>query len=157
MKRRYATAGAIALAAVVADLLTKRWASVTFDSSPVDVIGSFLRFSFVENTGAAFSTFRGNGSVFGIAAIVAIGVVLWFLRGARSSLEVVALGLVMAGAAGNLIDRIARGPGIFDGPVIDWINLWVIPTFNLADASITVAVALLLLGAWFGKDPGADG
>jgi signal peptidase II len=153
MRRRYATAGAIALAIVVADLLTKRWASVTFDATPVDVIGSFLRLSFVENSGAAFSTFRGNGSVFGIAAIIAIFVVLWFLRGARSSLEVVALGLVIAGAAGNLIDRIARGPGLFDGPVIDWINLWIIPTFNLADASITVAVVLLLLGAWTDNQP----
>jgi signal peptidase II len=117
------------------------------------VIGHFLRFSFTENTGAAFSTFQGNGSVFGIAAIIAIVVVLWFLRGARSWLEVVALGLVMAGAAGNLIDRIARGPGLFDGPVIDWINLWIIPTFNLADASVTVAVVLLLLGAWTSKKP----
>lgn len=153
MRRRYATAGAIALAVVVADLLTKRWASVTFDAAGVDGIGSFLRFSFVENTGAAFSTFRGNGSVFGVAAIVAIVVVLWFLRGARSGLEVVALGLVMAGAAGNLIDRIARGPGLFDGPVIDWINLWIIPTFNLADASITVAVVLLLVSAWVAKPP----
>ena len=148
MIRRYATAGLIAAAVVTADLLTKRWASDTFTAEPVDVLGSFLQVRFVENTGAAFSMFQGRGSVFGVAAVVAIGAVLWFLRNTSSSWEVVGLGFVMAGAAGNLIDRIARGQGLFDGPVIDWINLWFIPTFNLADASITVAVVLLLLGTW---------
>ncbi len=148
MSRRYTVAGLVAVAIVAADLLTKRWASHNFTSEPVDIIGSFLQFRFVENTGAAFSMFQGRGSFFGVAAIVAVGAVLWFLRSARSNWEVVGFGFVMGGAAGNLLDRIFRGPGIFDGPVIDWINLWFIPTFNLADASITVAVVLLILGAW---------
>lgn len=148
MIRRYTIAGLIATAIVAADLLTKRWASVTYTSEPVDILGGVLQFRFVENTGAAFSMFQGKGSFFGVAAIVAIVAVLWFLRTAGSSWEVAGLGFVIGGAAGNLIDRVARGPGVFDGPVIDWINLWFIPTFNLADASITVAVVLLFLGAW---------
>lgn len=148
MTRRYTTAGLIAGAVVVADLLTKRWAASTLTSEPVDVLGSFLQVRFVENTGAAFSMFQGRGSFFGVAAVVAIGAVLWFLRSAESGWEVAGLGFVMGGAAGNLLDRIFRGPGLFDGPVIDWINLWIIPTFNVADASITVAVVLLLLGSW---------
>lgn len=148
MTRRYTTAGLIAGAVVVADLLTKRWAASTLTSEPVDVLGSFLQVRFVENTGAAFSMFQGRGSFFGVAAVVAIGAVLWFLRSAESGWEVAGLGFVMGGAAGNLLDRIFRGPGLFDGPVIDWINLWVIPTFNVADASVTVAVVLLLLGSW---------
>lgn len=148
MTRRYTTAGLIAGAVVVADLLTKRWAASTLTSEPVDVLGSFLQVRFVENTGAAFSMFQGRGSFFGVAAVVAIGAVLWFLRSAESGWEVAGLGFVMGGAAGNLLDRIFRGPGLFDGPVIDWINLWIIPTFNVADASVTVAVVLLLLGSW---------
>lgn len=148
MTRRYMTAALIAAVVVSLDLVTKRWASQTYTSEPVDVLGSFLQFRFVENSGAAFSMFQGRGSVFGVAAIVAVAAVLWFLRNAASQWEVAGLGLVMAGAVGNLVDRIARGPGLFDGPVIDWINLWFIPTFNLADASITVAVVLLLLGSW---------
>lgn len=148
MIRRYTIAGLIAAAIVAADLLTKRWASGRFTAEPVDVLGSFLQFRFVENTGAAFSMFQGRGSFFGIAAVVAIVVVLWFLRSAGSGWEVAGLAFVIGGAAGNLIDRIARGPGLFDGPVIDWINLWRIPTFNIADASITVAVVLLFIGAW---------
>lgn len=148
VKRNYAVAGLTGLAVVAADLLTKRWASARFTAEPVDILGSFLQFRYVENTGAAFSMFQNAGPFFGVAAILAIGAVLWFLRNARNGWEVAGLGLVMSGAAGNLIDRIARGPRLLDGPVIDWINLWVIPTFNLADASITVAVAVLLIGSW---------
>ena len=148
MIRRYTTAGAIALAVVIADLLTKRWASATFSAEPVNVIGTFLQVRFVENTGAAFSSFQGNGSFFGVAAIGAIAFVLWIMRNAESTWEVAGFGLVIAGALGNLIDRIARGPGLFDGPVIDWVNLWVIPTFNVADAAITIAVVLLFIGSW---------
>lgn len=148
MIRRYATAGLIAVVVVIADLLTKRWASATFTPVPEDVLGSFLQFRYVENTGAAFSSFQGNGSFFGVAAVIAVGFVLWLVRNARSNWEVAAFGLILAGAMGNLIDRIGRGDGLFDGPVIDWINLWIIPTFNLADASITIAVILLAIGAW---------
>lgn len=147
-RRKYGWGIAIGVAVVVVDLLTKRWASSRFSFEPVDVLGDFLQFRFVENTGAAFSMFQGAGSFFAVAAIVAIGVVLWFLRGARNPWEVVGLGLVMGGAAGNLVDRIARGEGLFDGPVIDWVNLWFIPTFNVADASITCAVVVLLVGSW---------
>ena len=148
VRNGYTTAVAVAVAVVALDALTKRWASATFTPQPVDVIGSFLQFRFVENTGAAFSMFQGAGSVFGVAAIVAIALILWFLRQPHGTLEVGGMGLVMGGAAGNLVDRIARGPGLLDGPVIDWIDLWFIPTFNLADASITVAVVVLLIGSW---------
>jgi signal peptidase II len=63
-------------------------------------------------------------------------------------LEVCAFGLIVGGALGNLLDRITRGDGFLDGHVIDWINLWWIPTFNVADMSITIAVVLLLIQAW---------
>lgn len=145
---KYGIGMATGVAAVVADLLTKRWASSRFGPEPVDVLGTFLQFRYVENTGAAFSMFQGAGPVFGIAAVVAVGAVLWFLRSTRNWWEVVGLGLVMGGAGGNLVDRIARGDGALDGPVIDWINLSIIPTFNLADASITLAVIVLLIGSW---------
>lgn len=146
--RTYRWAVGIGVAVVVLDLLTKRWASSRFTFEPVDVLGDFLQFRYVENTGAAFSMFQGAGPFFAVAAIVAVGVVLWFLRSTRNRWEVVGLGLVLGGATGNLIDRIARGEGLFDGPVIDWVSLWFIPTFNVADASITCAVVVLLVGSW---------
>ena len=50
---------------------------------------------------------------------------------------------------GNLSDRIFRGDGVLDGAVVDWIDWWFIPTFNLADAALNVGVAMLLLAVIF--------
>lgn len=148
---RYLIGLGIGAAVTIADLLTKRHAALNFDGDPVALIPGFLGFTFVENPGGAFGMFRSGGVVIGIAAVIVTIVVLIALAGARPTLETVALGFVVGGALGNIIDRFARGPGIIDGPVIDWIDLWIIPTFNLADASVTVAVALLLIHAWLSR------
>lgn len=146
--RRYLIGVGVASGVVTADLLTKRYASVTFEGSPVEILPGFLGFTYVENSGGAFGFFQDGGTLIGVAALVVTLVVIGSLVAARPTLEVVALGLVLGGALGNLVDRLARGGGLLDGAVIDWINLWIIPTFNLADASISVAVGLLLIQAW---------
>lgn len=146
--RRYSAALGIALAVVVADLLTKRYASIHFADSPIEVIPGFLTFTFTENPGAAFSLFQNAGPFMGVAAVVVSVFVLWSIRAERPLLEVVALGLVLGGANGNLMDRVFRGEGLLDGKVIDWISMWWIPTFNISDASVTIAVGLLLIHAW---------
>ncbi|TDI50142.1 MAG: signal peptidase II [Acidobacteria bacterium] len=148
LNRRYSTTLGIALAVVVADLVTKRYASAHFADSPVEVIPGFLTFTFTENPGAAFSLFQNAGPFMGVAAIVVSVFVLWSIRTERPFLEVAALGLVLGGANGNLIDRVFRGEGFLDGKVIDWISMWWIPTFNISDASVTIAVGLLLIHAW---------
>ena len=146
--RRYLIGLGIGAAVVVADLVTKRHAAINFDGNPVEVIPGFFGFTYLENPGGAFGMFQSGGVIIGIAAVIVTIVVLVALASARPMTETVALGLVVGGAFGNLIDRFARGPGIIDGPVIDWIELWLIPTFNLADASVTVAVALLVIHTW---------
>jgi signal peptidase II len=146
--RRYALAVGLAVGIVAVDLFTKRYASLNFVDSPVEVIPGFLSFTYVENPGAAFSLFQNAGPVMGVLAILVTGFVLGSLRTHRPGIEVVALGLVLGGANGNLMDRIFRGAGFLDGKVIDWVNLWIIPTFNVADASVTAAVALLIIHAW---------
>ncbi len=148
MIRRYLAALAIALAVLVADLLTKRYASIHFADSPTEVIPGFLTFTFTENPGAAFSLFQNAGPFMGVAAVVVSIFVLWSIRTERPLLEVAALGLVLGGANGNLMDRVFRGEGFLDGKVIDWISMWWIPTFNISDASVTIAVGLLLIHAW---------
>lgn len=148
MRLRYAVATSIAAAIVIIDLVTKRYAAVTFDGNPVSVIGDFFSFTYHENPGAAFSLFPEGGQFLGVAALVIIGLLLYTLRLERPMLEVIAYGFVLGGAAGNLADRIFRADGFLDGPVIDWINLWFIPTFNIADTAITVAVVLLIIDAW---------
>ena len=151
MTRRYLVGLGIAAAIVVADLLTKRYAALNFDGNPVEIIPGFFGFTFVENPGGAFGMFQNGGVVIGIAAVIITVVVLVALAAERPLAETIALGLVVGGAVGNLVDRFARGEGIIDGPVIDWVELWWIPTFNIADASVTVAVAVLLIHAWRSK------
>lgn len=146
--RRYSIGLGIAAVLVVADLLTKRYAALNFEGDRVEIIPGFFGFTYLENPGGAFGMFQNGGVVIGVAALLITIVVLVALGMERPLLETVALGFVVGGAVGNLVDRFARGEGIIDGRVIDWIELWVIPTFNIADASVTVAVALILVQAW---------
>ena len=146
--RRYALAVGIAVCVVLLDQWTKWFASIHFAGDPFVVIPGFLTLTYTENPGAAFGSLQNAGPILGLAAIgVSLGL-LWALRHPRPGLEIVAFGLIMGGALGNLVDRISRGAGLLDGKVIDWVNLWWIPTFNLADASITTAVVLLLIQSW---------
>ncbi|MDP9495364.1 MAG: signal peptidase II, partial [Actinomycetota bacterium] len=122
MTRRYVIAVGMASLLVLVDSWTKRWASIHFVDNPLEVIPGFLTFTFTENPGAAFGSLQNAGPILGVAAIgVTLGL-FWALRHARPGLEVVAFGLIMGGAVGNLVDRIFRGPGLLDGKVIDWVN-----------------------------------
>jgi signal peptidase II len=140
----YAVAGLV----VATDMLTKRWAAIAFRDEPQVVIPGVLTFRFTENPGAAFSMFRNAGPFLGMAAVVAVGFIGASLARPRPLHEVVGFGMIIGGALGNLIDRIARGQGFLDGHVIDWVQLPNFPTFNVADSSISVAVAVLLIGSW---------
>ena len=146
--RPYLVAVPLAGLVVAIDLVTKRVAAASFVGSPRVVIPGVLTFTYGENRGAAFSMFQEGGPLLAVAAIVAIGVILWALRAPRPGLEVAGLGLIMGGAAGNLIDRLARGEGLVDGLVIDWIQFPNFPIFNIADSSLTVGVGMMLLATW---------
>ena len=83
-----------------------------------------------------------------ILATAALGVVIYILRTARNLRSIgwaIALGLLLGGATGNLLDRIFRAPGLFQGHVVDWIQLPDWPVFNLADSAIVCAGALVVL------------
>lgn len=148
MIRRYALGAGLAALVVVGDMITKRWASIELVDGDIVIIPGFLLLTFTENPGAAFSMFENAGPFFGLAALTVSAALLWSLRHDRPWMETAAYGLIIGGALGNLVDRVFRGPGMLDGRVIDWIDLWWIPTFNMADMSITIAVALLLIHAW---------
>lgn len=148
MTRRYTVGAGLAALVVTVDALTKRWASIEFAEAPLVVVPDFLRLSFTENPGSAFSLFQDAGPFLGVAAIVVSVGLLWSIRLERPAMETIAYGFIVGGAMGNLVDRVFRGPGFLDGKVIDWIDLWWIPTFNVADMSITIAVSLLVIHAW---------
>lgn len=132
---------------ILLDQVTKEVvrANLAFGASvtPFEVL-PFFRFVHWQNTGAAFGMFQGGGLIFGIlAAIVAILIIVYFPRIPSQHLIMrIAIAMQMGGAIGNLIDR------IMFGPVTDFIAVGLFPVFNIADASITVGVVLLLLSLW---------
>ncbi|MFN8413615.1 MAG: signal peptidase II [Anaerolineales bacterium] len=97
------------------------------------------------NSGAAFGMFQQGGMVFTILAFIVIGAIIYYYPGvdpADWTLKL-AMGLQLGGAAGNLLDR------LLVGKVTDFISISVFPVFNIADASISIGVVVLLLGVWY--------
>jgi len=135
---------AVATGVIVLDQLTKWWAASALADGPIELIPDFLRLALIRNPGAAFGLLKGAGSIIALIAIVAAAGVFLALPNLRRSLDAVALGLVLGGAIGNLIDRIARGDGLLDGKVIDFFDLSFFPAFNVADAAITIGALLAL-------------
>jgi signal peptidase II len=102
----------------------------------------------VRNPGAAFSTGTEFTVLLSLVAIVAVFVVLWFSRRLGNVVWAVALGLLLAGIAGNLTDRLLREPGPLRGHVVDMFAVPHWPVFNVADICINVAAGLILLQAF---------
>jgi signal peptidase II len=109
-------------------------------------ISQYARIVHVNNSGAAFGMFRSLGNVFSVLSVGVSLVILyyfpqvprkeWYLR--------IAMGLLLGGAVGNLIDRL-----LFQGHVTDFISLGNFPVFNVADSSISCGVAILFVVMWF--------
>jgi len=129
---------------VLLDQVTKSWAvSALTNGRVINVIGS-LQFSLGFNSGFAFSQGQGMGPLVGILAIVAVLFLLRAVRKATTQLSAVALCAIVAGAIGNIADRIFRGEGWLHGQVVDFIDVQWWPVFNLADSSITVGACVLI-------------
>jgi signal peptidase II len=136
---------AVAAAVLVVDQLTKAWiVAAIVPGSTVRLVGDLLRLIHSKNDGALFGLFGSAAPVFALASLVVIGLILWFhARSDRNVLLSLALGLLLGGALGNLIDRVRLGY------VVDWVDagigtirFW---TFNVGDAAISLAILLLLL------------
>ena len=141
----YLLAGATASIVVAIDRITKLWAVDALVDGDVVAIEGILEFELAFNSGAAYGLFKGGGSVIAVAALIASGLILFALRSVERRFEAITLGAIMGGALGNLIDRIVRGPGWFDGAVVDWIETPLWPNFNIADSAISVGAVLLIL------------
>ena len=136
----------VAAAVIVVDQLTKWWVVATLPGKPVVLVDGFLQLRFVSNSGAAFSLLDGFGSVIGLVAIAAAVFIFVVAARVNSTGETVALGLVLGGAIGNLVDRAFRGDGFLDGGVVDFVDFSFFPAFNAADSAITIGAVLAL---WF--------
>jgi len=132
---------------ILLDQWTKSWvrSNIAFGESwGPEWLAPFARFVHWYNTGAAFGLFQGMGTVFIILAfVISIAILIYYPRVPRQDWTLrLAMSLQMAGALGNLIDRLTIGH------VTDFIAIGSFPVWNIADASITVGVFVLLLGIW---------
>ena len=114
---------------------------------PIEFLGGLLKFTYAENTGAAFSIGSGITWVFTLIAFVVVFVIFRYARNLASLPWALALGGLLGGSLGNLIDRMFRAPGPFQGFVVDFIQLPYWAIFNIADMSIVtsgIGIAILL-------------
>jgi signal peptidase II len=132
----------IVFAILVLDRLTKLFfvKSLAVGAS-IPVIKGFFHFTLVYNRGAAFGMFKDQIPFFILTSVIAIFFIIFHLK-KSAALEKIALGLILAGAAGNLIDR------VFLGYVIDFLDFHVQPyfywpVFNIADSAITIGACML--------------
>jgi signal peptidase II len=144
---QWAGLGAVVLAAIAADQLTKLIVStqLAFDES-LHVVGPFA-IHHVQNSGIAFGLFSSATPVVTALTALAVGwMLVYFARsGARHPVLPVALGLLIGGSTSNLIDRIRLGH------VTDFLDLRYWPAFNLADSFIVVGVAILFVALLIGE------
>jgi signal peptidase II len=127
---------------------------------PFRIAGQVLTIYVTRNSGAAFGFAPAATVLFTGVAVAAAGLIAVKAPRLRSVSWAVALGLVLAGAIGNLCDRLMRAPGIGRGAVVDFIDLRHFADFNVADSCLTCGVVLALLlslrGIPMTDDAGAD-
>ncbi len=115
--------------------------------SPWPWLAPYARLVHWQNTGAAFGMLQGFGLVFTVLAfVVAIAILYYFPRVPRSEWALrVAMVMMMGGAVGNLIDRLTIGT------VTDFVSVGSFAVFNVADASISVGTAILIVAVWLSE------
>jgi signal peptidase II len=142
-------AAVLAASVVLVDQLTKWWATSSLADGPIVVVEGWFQFRLTYNTGTSFSLFSGGGQLIAVVVIGVIAMIFYILGDASRRLEAVALGLILGGAVGNLLDRVFRGSGFLDGAVVDFIDFSFFPTFNVADMAVNIGVGLLLIAAFW--------
>lgn len=107
-------------------------------------LASYMRLFHTQNTGVAFGMLQGTNIIFAILAVIVSGAIVYYYpRVTKDDWTLrVALSMQLAGALGNLVDRVVFGQ------VTDFISVGNFAVFNVADSSITVGVAILILGVW---------
>jgi signal peptidase II len=148
--------GAVAVGWVLADQLTKWWAVSSLQDDTIDVVWT-LRFQLLKNYGASFSLGAGYGAWIGILALVVVGILVWKGGSVRSRLGAVALGMIVGGALGNVLDRAFRSDsGFLQGGVIDFIDFQWWPVFNIADIGVVCGAILLVISTLLNPGPDAS-
>jgi signal peptidase II len=151
----------VSLAVIVLDQWTKWLVELRLPQHTTQpVVAGFFNLTHVLNTGVAFGLFASDGggsgwllTALGLGALVAVGLYFWFTP-SRDRVLLVALALVVGGAVGNLIDRVARGA------VTDFLDVYVglhhWPSFNIADSAISVGIVLMAIDSFRPSHPAQE-
>jgi signal peptidase II len=155
---RWVLFAAIAIVVVVLDQLSKGWIVANLDPGEgMVILGEWLRLVHGQNSGILFGMLPQSAPIFAIVSMGVTGlIVVYHAKAGRGIVTTVALGLLLGGALGNLVDRLRHGY------VVDFVDMgigsWRFYTYNVADACITTAIVLLLAMAVFPRvaEWGAD-
>ena len=139
----------LAAIVVVADQLAKAWlvSVLPVPGDRLSIVGDYARLVHSQNSGALFGLFKDQALLFGLVSIGVVGLIVWYHGSSgRNTVLSIALGLLLGGALGNLIDRLRLGY------VVDFVDIGIgglrFYTFNVADMAISGAVLLLILSAF---------
>ena len=145
-RRRAGLLAVVAVLVLLADIVSKVLVVAELEGRrTIELLGGQLLLRVSRNPGAAFSFAEGATVLFTAVALVVIVVIVRTARRLRSASWAVALGLLLGGATGNLVDRLLRAPGFARGAVVDFIDFQVWPSFNIADSGIVCGGVLLVL------------
>jgi signal peptidase II len=149
--RAWTVLSIVAVVSIALDQLCKYLAVRDLsDGSEVRLFGGVIYLDLTRNSGAAFSIGSGFTVIFPLIAMGVVAGILWLSRKLASVPWALAIGLILGGALGNLIDRFFRAPGPLQGHVVDFIsafgpNAEYFPIFNIADSSLFCGVVLAIL------------
>jgi signal peptidase II len=141
---RWALFAGIAVGVLVLDQLAKSWIVANLDvGEGFRILGDWLRVVYVRNSGILFGMLPQSAGAFAIVSLVVVGlIVAYHARAGRGIVITIALGLLLGGALGNLVDRLRYGS------VVDFVDMgigaWRFYTYNVADAAISTAIVLLI-------------
>lgn len=149
LKRKLLWLVVIAMVVVVGDLVVKGQVTSEFGPAADEhswwLVGNDIGLQYVRNTGAAFGLLQGNAELLAALSVVVVVGLVWLIFAEMTSdlWKVLASGLLLGGAIGNLIERVR------DGYVTDYIAVGPWPRFNLADSAITLAVSIFVVWLFF--------
>lgn len=142
----------VVIAVFIVDFVTKRWvlASQIRLLEGIDLIDGVIRFTYVRNPGAAFGMLPNARWILTVVSILAVvGLAYLISRQSTHGLKRIASTMILAGAAGNLVDRL-----FYDGLVVDFIEFtfFEFPVFNVADMGVSLGAVVLVLSLLLERD-----
>lgn len=145
MNKKHILIFTTALSVLIFDQLTKFLIRTNFQlNDSIPIIKNILHLTYITNTGSAYGLFKDFNVFFIIFSFIVIFAIFYFMKQIKQNEKSLqfAIGLLLGGTIGNLIDRISYGA------VTDFIDFRIWPVFNAADSAVTISVILLIILFW---------